>query len=73
LTRSAIGILNETVMQNGVLGFTVLDTSHKGIIVGGRVFKKRVLATTGTHSLAAGPTYAELETAMPRISWVQMF
>jgi flagellar hook-associated protein FlgK len=71
LTRDGAGILNETIVQarvNGVL--TTVNTDHTGLIVAGRLFKGRVLMTAGTHSLAAGPTVAEVEAVFPQVSWV---
>jgi hypothetical protein len=37
---------------------------------GGAVFKARLKATAGTHSLANGPTYTELLAALPRLQLV---
>jgi hypothetical protein len=55
LTKGRVFVVNETIRE--------LDhaSNHPPVIDGGRVFKSRLLATIGTHSLAAGPTFAELE------------
>lgn len=62
-------ILNQTILQNGPFGtFTTLNTDQVGGgIVGGRVWASRLIATTGTHSLANGPTFTELLAALPRL------
>jgi hypothetical protein len=39
-------------------------------VYGGLLYKGRILATTGAASLAAGPTFATLEAAMPQLSYV---
>jgi len=44
-------------------------SNHCGVMDGGRVYKERLLATAGTHSLAAGPTYAELEAVLPELRY----
>ncbi len=64
LTRGECFILNETALE------AALGSDHPGVFDGGRVWKDRLLVTTGTHSLAAGPTVTELEAAFPRISYV---
>lgn len=73
LTRGDCHILDSTVLQNGVipsLGGGVTD--HPAVFDGGGpVWKARLLMTTGTHSLAAGPTVTEFETAFPGIWYAQ--
>lgn len=72
VARGNVVILNESILQSGAVpALGTGPTDHPGGIEGGRVFKDRILATTGTHSLAAGPTFAELEAAMPRLSYAQ--
>lgn len=74
LTRGQCAILNQMVVQNGALGnFTHLASNHPGVLVGGTVWKARLLATLGTHSLAAGPTFTELEAAFPRLTYAGNF
>lgn len=43
---------------------------HVAGFYGGDVWKDRLLITTGTHSLAAGPTVAEFEAAFPQVQYV---
>jgi hypothetical protein len=43
-----------------------LDT-HIGLVIGGRVKRGLIRATAGAHSLADGPTWAELKALMPRL------
>jgi hypothetical protein len=72
LTPGDCYILNETVLEEGVvseLGGGVTD--HPAVLDGGRVWKDRILMTEGTHSLAAGPTVAEVNAAFPRLNYVQ--
>jgi hypothetical protein len=71
LSRGNVGILHRTVISGGAFGFGSQDTDHVGLLVGGNLIKQRVLqAGTGTASLAAGPTLAALEAALPRVTWV---
>jgi len=73
LTRGDCFILNETRLENGLippLGGGVTD--HPAVFDGGGpIWKARVLMTTGTHSLAAGPTVTEFEAAFPSIWYAQ--
>jgi hypothetical protein len=72
LTRGECWILNQTVLENGAIaGLGGGVTDHPAVFDGGRAWKPRILMTTGTHSLAAGPTVAEVETAFPRVQYVQ--
>jgi hypothetical protein len=72
LVRGDCYILNETVLENGALpGVGGQVTDHPAVLDGGKVWKARILMTSGTHSLAAGPTVTEVETAMPRLDYVQ--
>jgi len=55
-------VLNSTVKEND------MKSDHAGVaIYGGPVWKARLKATAGTHSLANGPTYTELLAALPRL------
>jgi hypothetical protein len=38
---------------------------------GGLVWRERILATNGTASLAAGPTFTALEAVMPRLRYAK--
>lgn len=70
-SRGHIGILNTTVLENGlVAGIPTYSSNHPGVLVGGLVWRDRIIATTGTHSLANGPTFTEMEAAMPRLEYV---
>lgn len=42
---------------------------HPPVFDKGLVWYERLLITTGTHSLAAGPTVAEFEAAFPRVGY----
>jgi hypothetical protein len=44
-----------------------LKSECPAVVCGGQVYRKRVKATDGVHSLAAGPTWAELMAVMPRL------
>lgn len=71
LTRGECFILNRTVLQQNPVGLNVHNTDSPAVFEGGRVWKARILMTTGAHSLAAGPTVAEFEAAFPRVVYVQ--
>jgi hypothetical protein len=47
------------------------DTDHTGLLVGGPVFRGRLIATAGTASLANGPTFAALEAVLPLLEYVR--
>jgi hypothetical protein len=64
LARGNAYLVLMTVKEND------LRSDHPPVMDGGRVFKDRLLATTGAASLAAGPTFANLETLFPRITYV---
>lgn len=66
LTIGNCGVLNETVLQDGPLGFGSGPTDHPGLITGGRVWQAR-LGVAGTDQ----PTLAALLAAMPRLVPVQ--
>lgn len=66
-TRDQTFLLNESLVQTGVLGLGTLNADQVGVIAGGRIWKDRLKATTGTHSLANGPTFTELLVGMPRL------
>ncbi len=71
LTRGECWILNQTVFEvNPLTGPFSTTKDHPAVFDGGTVWKARVLATSGAHSLAAGPTWTEFEAAFPRIQYV---
>jgi len=39
------------------------------VLIGGVIWKERLVATAGTHSLANGPTFTELEAALPQLEY----
>ncbi len=64
-------VLNRTVLENGSipqLGGGV--TNHPAVFDGGPVWNERILMTRDAHSLAAGPTVAEVAAAFPRLQYV---
>jgi hypothetical protein len=64
--RDDKGILRKPIIYNP----NVLARRHDtlvGLIVGGPVKKGMIKATAGAHSLAAGPTWAELRAGFPRL------
>lgn len=65
LSRGNCFVLNETVV------YSELGSNHPPVFDGGIVWKDRIIATSGTHSLADGPTYTEFETVFPRIGYAQ--
>ena len=72
LARGATFILNQTYLPNPSLIAGVGSVDITSAIEGGLLFKDRVLQSgVAAHSLAAGPTLAELETVMPTIRWAQ--
>ena len=68
LALGQVGILNETIVQTGLIGITTFNTVQTGLLEGGHIYQPRLIATSGSHSLAAGPTYTELYAVMPRIT-----
>jgi hypothetical protein len=75
LNRGDIFILDETVLQYPAGGAGALGPSSDQVgsaIEGGDVFIDRVIHSgTAAHTLALGPTLAEITTAFPRISFVR--
>lgn len=72
LARGDIGLVERTVVLGGTLGLNERDDYHLGLIVGGHVWDGRVLHTgTNTHTLAGGPTKAELLAALPGLVLVK--
>jgi hypothetical protein len=74
LTRGAIYVLDETVLQyrsqSSALGGA--NDNVGGAIEGGLVWNDRILQSgTATHTLALGPTQAEIETAFPNLRFVR--
>jgi len=65
LARGKCFILNETVVNDDP------KSDHPPVLDGGRVWKGRLIMTTGTASLTAGPTVANFEAAFPQISYAE--
>ena len=65
LSRGNCYILNKTVLE------AELGSDHPGAMEGGLLWPKRVLMTTGSASLAAGPTVANVNTAFPGVFWAE--
>lgn len=72
LSRGDCWILNRTKVQNNPVGLNVHNSDNPAVFEEGRVFKSRLLMTSGAHSLAAGPTVSEFEAAFPGIRYVQI-
>jgi hypothetical protein len=71
LARGDCFILNETVKMAGYIpALNNKATDHPQVGDGGLVWKARILAIVGTASLAAGPTFANFETAFPDVSYI---
>jgi hypothetical protein len=60
LTNGDCYVVNRTVKEVDPF------SAHPEAIYGGRLWRDKLLITTGTHSLAAGPTVAEFLAAFPR-------
>lgn len=68
LTRGDCFIMNRTKVMGGSLQLPLQDDIHTGeCIIGGNVWGAKVIATNGTASLAAGPTWTNLLAAMPEL------
>jgi hypothetical protein len=61
----------DTVLINESKREIDLKSNHPVAIQGGLVWRERILATNGTASLAAGPTYAALEAVMPNLLYAK--
>lgn len=73
LTRGECFILNETVLQNGIIpALGAGATDYPAALEGGSVYKDRLLQSgVAGHTLALGPTLAELLAAFPRLRLVE--
>jgi hypothetical protein len=67
LTRDQCFIINETILQNGPNGVSVVSTNQRGVFDGGKVFGQR-LGVGG----AGPPTLAALEAVLPRLQIVTL-
>jgi hypothetical protein len=64
LANGSAFIINETIREGDI------KSDHPVAIFGGQVWKDRLKATSGSHSLANGPTFTELLAVMPRLQFV---
>lgn len=72
LKRGEAVLIDQTIVNQNVLGFNIDEIELKGGIEGGTVFFDRLIqAGTGTASLAAGPTLANLEATFPRLRYLK--
>lgn len=71
LGRGKTYIVNETTLMDIGTFIPAGASDHPPALEGGKVWKDRIIATNGTASLAAGPAFADLEVAMPLLSYVQ--
>lgn len=74
LTRGNCYIADQTIIQypGGAAGNSVVNDQVGGLIEGGEVWQDRILQSgTNTHSLNAGPTFAELATAFPTLTFAK--
>lgn len=60
----------EFFIVNGTVKEADSKSNHPEAIFGGLVFKDRLIATAGAASLAAGPTFANVEANLPRLVYV---
>lgn len=65
LSRGDVYILNKTVLESDTA------SDHPPAMDGGLMWKQRILMTTGTHSLAAGPTVTEFLAAFPEVRFAE--
>lgn len=63
LARSTLFVLPRTVLEGD------MNAENPAVYEGGVLWRERVIATTGSASLAAGPTFANVETNMPLVRW----
>jgi hypothetical protein len=66
-------IMNRTKVLGGSLQLPLGDDTHTGeCVTAGYVWRDKVIATTGTHSATAGPTWTELRAALPLLQPVSV-
>jgi hypothetical protein len=64
LARGRTFVLYRSVVEREI------GSNHRGgLLEAGRVYRERIIATTGAASLAAGPTLAALEGVLPGLSY----
>jgi hypothetical protein len=68
IARGDCGLIPRTIVLDGTLGLGERDDVHKGLITGGTAWEGRVIQSgTATHTLALGPTRAELLAGLPTL------
>jgi hypothetical protein len=73
LTRGRCFILDQTIVQygSGSSGTSIQNDVASGAFDGGAVWTERILNTgASAHTLAGGPTIAEIRTAFPLLKFV---
>jgi hypothetical protein len=74
LTRGEVFIVDETTLQyaSGIAGNSVVNDQVGGVFDAGTVWKDRILNSgTNTHTLALGPTLAEINSSFPAITYAE--
>lgn len=74
LTRGECFVVDETVLQyaTGISGNSVVNDQIGGVFDSGTVWKDRMVNSgTNTHTLALGPTLAEVNTAFPTLTYAE--
>lgn len=69
LSRGRCAIVEQTLFEKDQLGLDLTDSTLKGALEGGTFWRKRLIATTGSASLANGPTFTNLEAAFPMLRY----
>jgi len=69
LTRGNAVIVEKTVFEKDNLGLDITDHTLIGAVEGGIFWRNRLIATTGSASLANGPTFSNLETLFPMLRY----
>jgi hypothetical protein len=69
LTRGSCYIVNRTFLEEGMTDLLGTE-NYLAVFEGGSVWRARLLVTSGSHSLAAGPTFTEFEAVFPLIRYV---
>ena len=63
LAKGTTCIVEQTTKENDVL------SDHPSVVMGGLLWKDRLIATSGSASKANGPTFTDLEAALPRVAY----
>lgn len=73
ILQGEVFIVDSTIIRGNVVNANLPggNTDQVGVIEGGRVRRENILANDSAGSLAAGPTFAALQAAMPSIEFVR--